>query len=87
MPEHRNQDRPTPHADMQRPGRSINPFLAGNLDSHCPKLSEYSGLPSANLSPFFETPFCFFQADNRVLAASHRLPPHRISGGRTTLTP
>jgi hypothetical protein len=32
------------------------------------------------------TPSCFFQGDNGSLATSHRRPPHRISGGRTTLT-
>src|ERR1019366_6142348 len=71
---------------MQLLGGSINPFLPGHLDSRRPKLCGYSGFPSAIASPSLETPSCFFQGDNRGLATSHRRPPHRISGGRTTLT-
>jgi hypothetical protein len=71
---------------MQLPGGSINPFLPGHLDSRRPKLRRYSGFPFAIASPFLEAPSRFFKADNRGLATSHRHPPHRISGGRTTLT-
>jgi hypothetical protein len=51
------------------------------------KAQRVSGLSLCDcFSPFLETLSCFLQGDNRGLATSHRHPPHRISGGRTTLT-
>src|ERR1700721_3531793 len=62
---------------MQLPRGSINPFLPSHLDSSRPKLSRYSGFPSASGSPFLETHFCFFKADDGGFASRHVLPSRR----------
>jgi hypothetical protein len=62
---------------MQLPRGSINPFFPSHLDSSRPKLSGYSGFPPTIVSPFFETHFCFFKADDGGFASRHGLPPRR----------
>jgi hypothetical protein len=46
----------------------------------------WSTLSASIVSPFFETPRCFFEADNRDFTTCYGLSPHRITGDRATLT-